>query len=201
MFLKFRDSLKSSQGTSLAKTYTRLGWAGFWLQVVLGSIPVLLMAYYFLFSRAASVNRSGLPFVEYLTIASFVILLFTMFWSLRYTRLGKKMLDPKTQPPEAKLISIIWTGVLASTLGMLLSMVIMLLEAGNLLFNFLKTPQAGVPVIQTTSAESISWVSAVDMVSLVALILMLLAELIVLVFSLWLLFRTMFHTPATQKAT
>jgi hypothetical protein len=69
-------------------------------------------------------------------------------------------------------------------------MTVMTLEAANLLFYFLKSPQAGMPVIQTSGAEGVHWVSAIDMVSLMALILITFAELIVLVFSLWLLFRS-----------
>jgi hypothetical protein len=57
------------------------------------------------------------------------------------------------------------------------------------LFFFLKAPQAGIPVIQTGGVAATHWVSSVDMVSLMALILFLFAELIVLIFSLWLLFR------------
>src|SRR5262249_22520641 len=46
----------------------------------------------------------------------------------------------------------------------------------------------GIPMVQT-GAESPYWISTVDMVSLMASILILFAELLVLVFSLWLLFR------------
>jgi hypothetical protein len=78
---------------------------------------------------------------------------------------------------------------------MLFSMIVILIEAANLLFYFLKSPQAGIPVIQTSGAEAAHWVSSVDMLSLMALILVLFAELIVLVFSLWLLFRTTLGSP------
>ena len=73
---------------------------------------------------------------------------------------------------------------------MLFSMIILLLEAGSMLFSFLRAPQGGIPMVQTGGTEAPYWVSAVDMVSLMALILSLLAELLVLVFSLWLLFRS-----------
>jgi hypothetical protein len=83
-----------------------------------------------------------------------------------------------------------WTGVVASTLGIVFSMLVMLVEVTQLLFYFLRAPQAGVPVIQTTGGGPASWVSAADIMSLMALILSLWAELVVLLFSLWLLFRT-----------
>jgi hypothetical protein len=178
-----------------------LGWAGFWLQLVFGSIPIVVMVYYFAFSRSTSGLRSGFRFIEYLTIANLLILVFTTLWSYLYTRLGKRLLDPERRPPESYILGSVWTGVMASTAGMLFSMIVLLVEAANLLFYFLKAPQAGIPVIQTSGTDAVHWVSSVDMVSLIALILTLFAELIVLVFSLWLLFRTTFGSAEFPQTT
>jgi hypothetical protein len=200
MLQKIQNAITPSRVRSLAGSFLWLGWAGFWLQLVFGSLPIIVMAYFFAFSGNARVSRSGLPFVEYLTIANLLILLFTIFWSYRYTRLARQLRDPKKCPTESSVIRTVWTGVMASTVGMLFSMLVMLVEAANLLYYFLKAPQAGIPVIQTAGAEAVYWVSAVDMVSLIALILTLFAELIVLVFSLWLLFRTSLGSPEFPKA-
>lgn len=194
MLRRLRDAIRPSKGSSLARAFIRLGWAGLWLQLMFGSLPILVMAYYFLFSSSTG-PRSGFPLVEYLTIANLVILGFTVFWSYRYTRLGKQLLDPQRRPSESYVTGTVWTGVVASTAGMLFSMLVMLIEAASLLFYFLKAPQAGIPVIQTSGAEAPYFVSSVDMVSLMALILTLFAELIVLIFSLWLLFRTTLGSP------
>src|SRR5262249_248475 len=140
-------------------------------------------------------------FIEYLTIVNLLILAFTIFWSYRYTRLARRMLDPERRPSESYVLGCIWTGVVASTVGMLFSMIVMLVEAANLLFYFLKAPQAGIPVIRASGFEAVHWVSSVDMVSLMALILTLFAELLVLVFSLWLLFRTTLGSPEFPQPT
>jgi len=199
MFQRLLAAIRPSKGSSLAKALSRLGWAGFWLQLVVGSIPILVMLYYMAFSSSPSAPRSGFPFIEYLTIVDLLLLLFTIFWSYRYTRLAKRIMDPERRPTEAYVIGVVWTGVLVSTIGMLFSMIVMLIEAASLLFYFLKAPQGGIPVIQTGS-EAVYWVSSVDMVSLIALILTLFAELIVLVFSLWLLFRTTLGSPEFPHA-
>lgn len=190
MFRSLRNAITPSKGGNIAKAFKRIGWAGFWLQVVFGSLPVILLVYYLTFSRSANVSRSGLPFVEYLAIVSLLTVLFTIYWSYRYTRIGKRLEDPAQRPTESYVVGTVWTGVVASTVGMLFSMVVMLFEAANLLFAFLKAPQGGIPVVQTTGTEAVKMVTSADMVSLMALILTLFAELIVLVFSLWLLFRT-----------
>jgi hypothetical protein len=190
MFERIRDAILPTKASSLARSFTRLGWAGLWLQIVFGSLPVLAMAWYFFFSRSPREARVGLAFIEYLTIANLLLLLFTIFWSYRYTRLGRRIADPQRRPPKAHAVSVAWTGVVASTAGMLFTMLVLLIEAGSLLFYFLKAPQGGIPVVQTQGGGSAYFVSSVDMVSLMALILTLFAELIVLVLSLWLLFRT-----------
>src|SRR5262245_47350536 len=94
MLQGLQDAICPSKGKSLAGAFIRLGWVGFWFQIVIGSLPILGMAYYFAFSRSNTGLRAGLGFVEYLTIIDLVILLFTIFWSYRYTRLGRRITDP-----------------------------------------------------------------------------------------------------------
>ncbi len=192
MFNKLAESLKPSQSHSLANAFRRLGWTGFWVQVVMGALPVVLMFYTFVFSRSLTGPRAGLALVEYLTMISFLILLFTIFWFFRYTRLAPRIADASTRPSQSALTATAWTGVVASVLGILFSMTVMLLEVGHLLFYFLSAPQAGVPVVQAQMAGAVgaSWVSAVDIMSLMSLILLLGAEVAVLIFGLWLVFRT-----------
>jgi hypothetical protein len=188
------QTLRTAAGRSthdgLGRSFSRLGWAGFWLQLVFGSLPILVMAYYFAGSGTGTLSRSGLPFVEYLTIANLLLLVFTTLWSFRYTRLGRRLRDPQRRLPESSVLGVVWTGVAASTVGLLVSMLVMLIEAASLLYFFLKAPQGGIPVVQTAAAGQAYFVSTVDMVSLMALMLTLFAQMIVQALSLWLLFRT-----------
>jgi uncharacterized protein DUF3611 len=189
MFDSFREALR---GSSLANAFSGLGWTGFWAQIVIGSIPLMLAIYSFLFSGSTGAGtRSGLALVEYLTIASLLLLAFTTFWFYRYTRLAKQIADPERRPPAFVVRRAAWTGVAASTLGVVFSILVMLFEVTQLLFYFLRVPQVGIPTIQTTGSGSASWISAADIVSLLMLILTLFVEVFVLTFSLWLLFRTM----------
>jgi hypothetical protein len=185
-----RDAITPSKGKSLAGAFRRLGWAGFWLQVVFGSLPILVLLYYLAFSRRQADSSGGFGFLEYLTIINLLILVFTTFWSYRYTRIGRKIRGTEPGPSDSSLVGTVWTGVVATTAGMLFSMIAILIETANLLFYFLKAPQAGIPVIQTSGVEGSYFATSVDMISLMALVLFLFAELIVLIFSLWLLFRT-----------
>jgi hypothetical protein len=189
MFKLLREALS---GYSLANAFSGLGWTGFWAQIAIGSIPVALAIYSFLFDGSAGAGtRSGFALVEYLTIAGLLLLAFTTFWFYRYTRLAKRIADPKRRPAAFVVRRAAWTGVAASTLGVVFSLLVMLFEVTQLLFYFLRVPQVGIPTIQTTGSGSASWISAADVVSLLMLILTLFVEVLVLTFSLWLLFRTM----------
>lgn len=195
MLNKIVDSLHNTAMESLAKTFRRLGRLGFWVQVVLGSFPVILMTYIFIFTGTVKLSgtRAGLAIVEYLTILNLLVLLFTTLWFYRYPALGRRLLDPETRPTEAQVERTVWIGLVASSLGAVFSMVVLILEVGQLLFYFLAAPQGGIPAIQTapgTVGGAASWVSTVDVASLMALLLTLTAEVVGLVLGLWLLFRT-----------
>jgi hypothetical protein len=191
MLRTVQGGVMPSGSGGLAETFARLGWIGFWMQVAIGSIPIALVLYTLVFDRGSSGGtRAGLALVQYLTIVSLLVLAFTTIWFYRYTRLAKRIADPRHRPPATSVQRTAWIGVAASTVGIVLSLLIMLFEAVQLLVYFLRAPQAGVPVVQTTAGPA-SWVSAADIVSLLALIVTVSVEIAVLGMGLWLLFRSM----------
>jgi len=190
MLQVFRKALRPSAHDSLARAFSRLGWLGFWMQIAIGAIPVVLTLYAFVFGSARPAGtRSGFPLIQYLTIASLLVLAFTTIWFYRYTRLAARLADPVRRPTELSVQRTVWTGVMASTIGIVFSMLVMFFEVAQLLIYFLRAPQAGIPVVQTTSGPA-SWVSAADILSLMALLLTMFVEIAVLVIGLWLLLRT-----------
>jgi len=194
MLKKLVDDLHVSKADRLAKTFQRTGRAGFWLLVILGAFPVLLMIYVFSFTGSISGPRAGLPIVGLLTAINLVLLVFVVVWFHRYQALGRRIGAADTRPGETAVARRVWVGLVASGLGIVFSILVMLIEVGHLLFYFLAAPQGGVPTIQTTPGTlDGSWVSAVDLASLMSLVLVLGAEVLATIFGLWLLFRTI-HT-------
>jgi hypothetical protein len=192
MLRMLRKTLRPSNDDSLAEAFSRLGWIGFWIQVAIGSIPIFLVIYALIFGRSGGAGtRGGFLLVEYLTIAGLMVLVFTTIWFYRYTRLGGQIADHTRRPSQSTVQRVAWIGVAGSAVGILFSMLVMLFEIVQLLLYYLRAPQAGVPVIQTTGGGQESWVSAADMMHLLALTLTLFGELTVLTFSIWLLFRSM----------
>jgi uncharacterized membrane protein len=185
-----QKAFRPSRNDSLAQAFSRIGWLGFWMQVAVGSIPLALTIYAFIFGRnPAPGTRAGFPLIEYLSIAGLLVLGFTAMWSYRYTRLAMRLADPGRRPTEYAVQRTVWTGVKASTIGIVFSMLVMFFEVAQLLIYFLRAPQAGIPVVQTTGGPA-SWVSAADIAGLMALLLTMFVEVAILAFSLWLLFRT-----------
>jgi hypothetical protein len=185
----------------LARAFSRLGWIGIWLQLAIGSIPVALLIYAFLFGGDQSVGTRGrFALVEYLTAGSLLVLAFTTIWSYRYTRLANQIADPGRPPSARSIQRIAWIGVAASTLGIVFSALVMMFEVTQLLLYFLRAPQAGVPVVQTTSGGPASWVSAGDILSLMGLIVTMSVEVVILALSLWLLFLATVDSVEAQPA-
>jgi hypothetical protein len=173
---------------SLARQFSRLGWIGFWMQLVLVSMPVILILYVLFISSPESAQRRGIDLSNYLSYGSLLVMLFTIFWFYQYTRLAKQIVEPELCPPQASVMQTLWIGLGASCLGILFSLILMMNAVFRILFILLATPQTDIP-IAAAGGDPSKTLSAIDAVSLTSLLFILTAELMVLAFSLWLLFQ------------
>ena len=181
----------------LARQFSRLGWIGFWMQLVLITIPILLLFYVLVLHSPESVQRKGINLRDYLSYGSLIVMLFTTVWFYRYTRLAKRIANPDLSPPRSSIVKTVWIGLWASCLGIFFSMILMINAVGRMLFVLLTTPQTGIPFAGAGGDPS-KVLSALDGVSLVSLVLILTAELTILAFSIWLLFRV--TRPSAEMA-
>lgn len=181
---------------SLATTFRWAGRTGFWAQLAIGALALVMAVSAFIYDRTAAGvgTRGALAAVQYLTIVSLLILAFTTVWFWRYMRLAERIADVDDRPSRAMLEKAVRIGIAATAIGLLFSMLIMLFEVGQLFVYFLRAPQAGVPVVQTTGGPA-SWVSAGDILSLAAIVFMAFVEVFVLVLGVSLLFRTASASP------
>lgn len=179
---------KPSNPEKIARQFSRLGWIGFWMQVALIILPIVLLLYVLFISSPESAQSKGIDLSNYLSYGSLLVMLFTIFWFYRYTRLAKRIPDPESRPAESSVMRTLWIGLGASCLGILFSMILMTSAVLRILFVMLATPQTGVP-FAAPGGDPSKTLSAFDAVSLTSLLFTLTAELIVLGFSLWLLFR------------
>jgi len=185
----------------LAKQFSRLGWIGFWIQFALLAVPIVLLVYVLFVSSPESAQRRGIDLSNYLSFGSLLVMVFTTFWFYRYTRLGKRIADPELRPPQSSALRTLWIGLWAGCLGIFFSMLLLLSAVGRMLFVLMANPQTGMQIAQSLGTDPTKSLSAMDAVSLTSLLFLLTAELLVLTFSLWLLFRTTRPSAAIAEAT
>ena len=182
----------------LGKSFTKLGWIGFVIQLVLLTVPLTLALYVFIGFSPESAARKGIDLSNYLSYGSLIVAIFTAFWLFRYTRLCQRIVagDPKLS--GAGVLKTVWIGIWAGSLGILFSMLQLFSAAGRILFVMLANPQTGLMVSPQIGGNPSESLSALDGISMLTLLVLLTAELVVLGLSLWLLYRT--ATPEAKAA-
>ena len=95
------------------------------------------------------------------------------------------------------MVRTVWIGIWAGCVGLFFSMLLLAHAVGRILLILLANPQTGIQLAPALGDNPAISLSAVDAVSLTSLVIILAAELVVLGFSLWLLFRT---TPIAMAA-
>ena len=184
-----RAQWQPSNPESLARQFARLGWTGFWIQLALITIPILLLGYVMFFSVPESAQNKGIDLGNYLSYGGLMVMLFTILWFYRYTRLGSRIADPGLRPSQSSVIHTLWIGMWASCLGIVFSMLLLLRAVARLLFVLMTMPQTGIPIAAVSGGDGARTLSAIDAASLTSLLIMLTAEFIVLIFTLWLFFK------------
>lgn len=174
---------------SLARQFARLGWTGFWIQLALITVPILLLIYVMFFSVPESAQNKGLDLGNYLSYGGLMLMLFTTLWFYRYTRLARRIADPELRPSQSSVIQTLWIGMWASCLGIVFSMLLLLRAVVRLLFVLMTMPQTGIAIAAVSGGDSARTLSAIDAASLTTLLIMLTAEFIVLILTLWLFFN------------
>jgi hypothetical protein len=182
----------------LGATFTKLGWLGFIIQLVLLTVPLILALYMFFGFSPQSAARKGIDLSNYLSYGSLIVTIFTAVWFFRYTQLGRRIAagDPELSGPG--VLKTVWIGIWAGGLGILFSMLQLFSAAGRILFVMLANPQTGLMVSPQMGGNPNQSISALDGISLLTLLILMTAELVVLGFSLWLLYRA--AAPASEQA-
>lgn len=175
----------------IALTFRRLGWIGFWSQVILGLIPVVLMIFQGIFaskSQLTGVPDSGniLSFIDILT------LLFTIYWCFRYTRLAIKLENSNQLPAKVRVTREVWIGIIANLAVILLAVVIGIITVGGLLYVILSLPPGAATILQPAPGGALinpgPIIVPMDILGLLAIMNVILAGLIGIIVSLRLLY-------------
>ncbi len=101
----------------IAAQLWRVGWAGFWLQLVLAVVSTLI----FLFAAPSAimgVNNPGTGGSLIFAITGLCLLYVSTFWSFRYVVTSRKLKNPDLRPKRADTIKLVQWGLTSSIAGM-----------------------------------------------------------------------------------
>lgn len=135
-FLKDAPNLTPTQ---LARSFRWLGWIGFWLQALLGFVPILVVVTTVLFKPVQyQPTRSSLGF--WLAIVCLALLLFSIYWCFRYTRLASQLEVRELRPAREEVVRALKLGLLVNNSMMAGTLLIALARVGELTFKMLTLP-------------------------------------------------------------
>jgi hypothetical protein len=168
-----------------------LGWSGFWLQIFFGVIPLLVVIVNVVF-KLGQWSGNGIIWVLGLAIACTIILLFSIYWCFRYTRLARRLETGDFVTTKAAIVRALKLGLLANLGIMIFSVAIALWRVGQLTIQILSLPpgamvvapnQGGFPMGQTPL------LSPANMIAIQAMVNAIAAGLVGTIIALLLLFQ------------
>ncbi|XFA72205.1 DUF3611 family protein [Thermosynechococcaceae cyanobacterium Okahandja] len=126
----------------LGQELQRFGWIGFWTQVVLGFVSLLIIIIV-IFSRSFNLNRSqnsptlGLV----LAITGLVFLGVSIYCCYRYPQLGRRLDRPEKRPTKEHVTRSLNIGLWVNVAGMVFTVAAAEWNVGMLLLKVLSIPQ------------------------------------------------------------
>ncbi len=95
----------------------RVGWAGFWLQLVLAVVSTLIFVFAIPFASTGASNP-GTGGSLLFAIGGLLTVYASTYWSFRYVSIGRKLQNPDLRPKKADTIKLIQMGLTISVIGM-----------------------------------------------------------------------------------
>lgn len=201
MFNFLKSESTSSTPQQVARSLRWLGWAGFWLQAFLGFIPLLVVVTNVL-SKPGQQQTGGFSVGLGLAIVCLIVLLFSVYWCFRYTRLANQLESRDLRPAKSKVIRDLKLGLLANIGIMTTAVLIALSRVGGLTFKMLTLPQGATVIapnqIGTTVAAPGALITPSNMIAIQAMVSTIAAGLVGVVVALLLLYQVGKHRASSD---
>ncbi|MGF1567602.1 MAG: DUF3611 family protein [Nodosilinea sp.] len=152
-FLRLRPPSLAPQ--QIARSCRWLGWGGFWLQALLGFLPLLVVVAK-IFASPAQWPNSWSSLGLWLAIICLAVLLFSIHWCYRYTQLAARIEHPELRPAKSAVGRTLRIGLVANLSMMVLAVVIMLWRVSALTFKMLSVPQGATVVTPNQAAATLT---------------------------------------------
>ncbi|MEA5515096.1 DUF3611 family protein [Nodularia sp. UHCC 0506] len=165
------------------------GWVMLWVQLSLALVSGLLLLFASTGRNFANQPNPGLGIGVIWAIIGILLLLFSVFWDFRYTRIGRRLgnINPTLHPSKADTTRAIRMGILLSLIGILIT----ILGAGISVSVLVAKAVSQPPGVAITDPNKI--IRALDVFIVVANINGIAAHFIGTVASMWLLEKVHQH--------
>lgn len=123
---------KPAQNSNIHNIGVNLLWVGrigFWLQLALAVVSGLSLLFAWSGRNLAGENLSGIGTAIFLAVLGIVAIAIEVYLAFRYTRIGKRILNPKARPQLSRqdTLNLLRLGLIVGFIGMMLN----LLGAGS----------------------------------------------------------------------
>ncbi|HIK54332.1 MAG TPA: DUF3611 family protein [Synechococcales cyanobacterium M55_K2018_004] len=178
----------------IARSFRWLGWGGFWLQALLGFIPILVVLSSVLFRPARQTNFFS--FGLWLAIICAVVLVFSAYWCFHYTQIARKLKSPDLRPAKSEVLRDLKIGVVANFSIMAIAVIIALSRVGGLTIKMLSMPQGATVIMPNQLGTTINpgaLITPSNMIAIQAMINAIAAGLVGAIVSLLLIHQVGQH--------
>ncbi|WP_096607805.1 DUF3611 family protein [Calothrix sp. NIES-2100] len=175
----------ASEVQGIANNIRLTGWITFWLQLGMAVVSFLALLFAATGRGFADQPNAGLGVGMFWAASGIIVLLFSVYWDFRYTRIGKRLGNPNPalHPSKADTVKVIRLGIIAALIGILLT----ILGAGSTVGVLVAKSISQPPGVAITDPYKI--IRALDVFVALANINGIAAHFVGTVSSLWLLER------------
>lgn len=185
----------------VADAFRWVGWSALAAQLLLGAMPIFILVFALLFHRNPPQTYFNLAVT--LAYACLAILLFSLYWCYRYTRLALQLVDPQNRPSKAAVIQQLWAGLVVNLVGVGCAVIVGISQTGNLLLRLLSLPPGSRVLTQNPESMVLSPYSLVNPMNMIAIqadFFCIAAGTVGIIAALWLLNRVDRHNSPSSLA-
>lgn len=189
MFNFLNPEAPSPTPRQIAYAFRWLGWVGFALQSFLGLIPILVVVMVVLFDPKQQ-QQIGLSLGLWLAIACLGMLIFSIYWCFRYTRLADLLEVADLRPGKVKVYRELKLGLVVNIGIMVIGVVIALLRVSALTFKMLTLPPGSTVISPNQAVTTVAQGTVIapsNMIAIQAMVHAIAAGLVGIIVSLLLI--------------
>jgi hypothetical protein len=188
----FNLSSKKPTPEDLARWCRWLGWTGLVLQALLGFIPLLVITTRIFTSQQTGGFGLGL----WLAMGCLLVLLFSIYWCFRYTRLAARLMQPDRRPPKSAVKRALKLGLLTNLAILTIATLIALWQVSAMTLRLLAVPQGATVLAPNGVVTSAALITPSNMITIYAMISTVAAGLVGLIVALLLIYLIGRHRVA-----